>query len=173
MVSINLTGRPIKGQPIRRSGACMNDHIFVTGALGGSLAGHHLDFSPPMELVHELVRQFPITSMIDISDGLATDLRHILKQSKVGAFLIKDALPARDTIQNLSKPEQIKRILSDGEDFEICFTVNSSIAETLLKKYPQLIRIGFITDEDEVIRWSDDKSIVDERGYEHKRKSND
>ena len=68
-----------RGKQILRSGAKIGDAIFVTGELGGSLAGKHLEFEPRLAEARWLAEHFSIHAMIDLSDGLAGDLRHILK----------------------------------------------------------------------------------------------
>ena len=89
-----------------RSGAKAGDAIFVTGDLGGSLAGKHLEFEPRLAEARWLAEHFTIHAMIDLSDGLAGDLRHILKAGGVGAELLKPAIPvsraakARARLQN-------------------------------------------------------------------------
>ena len=67
--------------------------IFVTGKLGGSIQGRHLDFEPRLTEARWLAESFSIHSMIDLSDGLASDLRHVLKASHVGAELLAKAVP--------------------------------------------------------------------------------
>lgn len=86
-------GRVKKGKAVLRSGASAGDAIFVTGALGGSLAGRHLKFQPRLREGQWLARGKWATAMIDISDGLARDLGHIMRASNMGARLILDAIP--------------------------------------------------------------------------------
>src|SRR5207244_7685165 len=92
-ISISLIGFVPRGKARLRSGAKVGDAVFVTGELGGSLVGKHLDFEPRLAEARWLAEHFPIHAMMDISDGLAGDLRHILKASKVGAELLSDAIP--------------------------------------------------------------------------------
>ncbi len=147
MISIALLGTVARGKQILRSGAKIGDAIFVTGELGGSLAEKHLDFEPRLAEARWLAENFPIHAMIDLSDGLAGDLRHILKASGVGAELLKSAVPisraAKLTARKSSsaKPAFVAA-LTDGEDFELLFTVASKDAVKLLdawkKKFPKL-----------------------------------
>ena len=84
-ISVALLGWVPRGKGVLRSGAEAGDAIFVTGELGGSLAGKHLDFEPRLAEARWLAEHFPLHAMLDMSDGLAGDLRHILKASRVGA----------------------------------------------------------------------------------------
>ena len=93
LISISLLGTVPRGKQILRSGAKTGDAIFVTGELGGSLAEKHLDFEPRLAEARWLAEHFPIHAMIDLSDGLAGDLRHILNASGAGAELLKSAVP--------------------------------------------------------------------------------
>ena len=77
LISVALLGSVPRGKCLRRSGAQPGDGIFVTGELGGSLAGKHLDFEPRLAEARWLAENFDIHAMIDLSDGLAGDLRHI------------------------------------------------------------------------------------------------
>jgi thiamine-monophosphate kinase len=120
-----------------RSGAKVGDAIFVTGELGGSLAGKHLDFEPRLAEARWLAEHFKLHSLMDVSDGLAGDLRHIVQASKVGAVLLKSALPItreaklRAKESSTAKPAALAA-LTDGEDFELLFTVASKDAVKLL-----------------------------------------
>ena len=91
LISISLTGFVPRGKAVSRSGAKVGDAIFVTGELGGSLAGKHLDFEPRLAEARWLAEHFPIHALMDVSDGLAGDLPHILRASGVGAELLKSA----------------------------------------------------------------------------------
>ena len=147
LISVALVGFAPRGKVLLRSGARIGDAIFVTGELGGSLAGRHLEFEPRLNEARWLADHFRIHAMIDLSDGLAGDLRHVLKASGVGAELLKTAIPisraARDSSKrgDASKPAFFAA-LTDGEDFELLFTVASKAAVPLLdawkKQFPKL-----------------------------------
>ncbi len=107
-------GRVPKGTALLRSGAKPGDLIYVTGPLGGAQkSGKHLAFEPRLEWGNALRESGLVTSMMDISDGLATDLRHILKASNVGAEIFSEQIPKNGTLEEA---------LYDGEDFELLFT---------------------------------------------------
>jgi thiamine-monophosphate kinase len=147
LVSISLTGFVPRGKAVLRSGAKVGDAIFVTGELGGSLAGKHLDFEPRLAEARWLVENFSIHAMMDVSDGLAGDLPHILRASGVGAELLKSAVPiSRAAKENSKRGDAAKpafvAALTDGEDFELVFTVASKQAVPVLdawkKKFPDV-----------------------------------
>ncbi len=125
--SVTIFGEVLPFQLTKRSGAKAGDLIGVTGALGGSIRCHHHDFIPRIKESRFLAEEFTPTSMIDISDGLVQDLSHILKASRVGAVLDLDRIPVSSDALKLSsgnKPDALRRALSDGEDFELLFTVS-------------------------------------------------
>ena len=147
LISISLLGTVARGKQVLRSGAKAGDAIFVTGELGGSMAGKHLDFEPHIAAAGWLAEHFHIHAMMDVSDGLAGDLQHILHASKVGAELFKAALPISRVARlraregDAAKPAALAA-LTDGEDFELLFTLASKDAVKLLdawkKQFPKL-----------------------------------
>ena len=92
-ISVALLGWVPRGKGVLRSGAEAGDAIFVTGELGGSLAGKHLEFEPRLAEARWLAQHFSLHAMLDVSDGLAGDLRHILTASRVGAELLAHVDP--------------------------------------------------------------------------------
>jgi len=147
LISISLLGHVPRGKATLRSGAEAGDAIFVTGELGGSLAGKHLEFEPRLAEARWLARHFSIHAMMDVSDGLAGDLRHILKASRVGAELLTSSIPISRAAKLASRAETSAKspllaALTDGEDFELLFTVASKDAVPLLdawkKEFPKL-----------------------------------
>ncbi len=135
-ISVALTGRVRSDGGVQRGGAQVGDAIFVSGALGGSLAGGHLDFVPRLKEAQWLDKTVEIRAMIDVSDGLATDLGHILKASGVGALIDESFLPISRAAkfrarENESAKTPLLAALTDGEDFELLFTVAPSEAVRL------------------------------------------
>jgi thiamine-monophosphate kinase len=172
-----------RGKKVLRNGAKVGDAIFVTGELGGSLAGKHLDFEPRIAEAGWLAKHFHIHAMLDLSDGLAGDLRHILKAGKVGAEILKSALPVSREAklrarshEHGHKPAALAA-LTDGEDFELLFTVASKDAVKLLdawkKKFPhvKLSCVGKIVAGDGIlIRDKTGAHKLNAHGYEHFQK---
>jgi thiamine-monophosphate kinase len=136
LISVAALGTVAKGKCPLRSGAEAGDAIFVTGELGGSLHGKHLEFLPRLAEARWLVDHFTVHAMIDLSDGLAGDLRHILNASQVGAQLFSKALPVSRAAKlaarrGSSAKSPLLAALTDGEDFELLFTVPSRQAVQL------------------------------------------
>ena len=126
VINIALLGLVEKKYLIRRDGAKPGDWIFVTGPLGGSFkSGRHLNFIPRVRQARFLVEKFRPSAMMDISDGLAGDLNHILKASKVGARLDHASIPRHKGVSFL-------QALNDGEDFELLFTLSPKRARLLM-----------------------------------------
>ena len=101
---IFAVGRAPRGTALLRSGAKNGDIVFVTGALGGSLAGKHLRFVPRLAEGQWLRAGRWASASIDISDGLATDLAHILEMSRVGADIKTEKIPIAPAVfQGLEK----------------------------------------------------------------------
>lgn len=122
-VNVALTGWVEKQKCACRSGARVGDAILVTGSLGGSFAGKHLRFKPRLAEARFLVRHFHVGAMIDISDGLAGDLAHILEQSVVGAKIFLKQIPISKAVREKDAAKRLKRALCDGEDYELLFTL--------------------------------------------------
>jgi thiamine-monophosphate kinase len=179
LISVALLGTVPRGKAVLRSGAEVGDAIFVTGELGGSLGGRHLEFEPRLAEARWLVQHFSIHAMIDLSDGLAGDLRHILKASRVGAELLTTSIPIGRAAKLTSKAESSAKppllaALTDGEDFELLFTVASKDAVPVLdawkKEFPKLTLtcIGKITASEGItLRDKNGARRLTAHGYEH------
>lgn len=137
LADIVVVGSAPKGKAILRSGARPGDCIYVTGELGGSAAALKLLFArrklrpadfpqhfhpQPRLAVGEFLRQRRLASaMIDISDGLSTDLAHLCEESGVGAEINSDAIP----LAHVGKPRRevdLQSALHGGDDYELLFT---------------------------------------------------
>ncbi len=124
--SVALLGRVPSKEIVLRRGAKKGDLIGVTGTLGGSILGHHLDFEPRIREARFLAQEFHPTAMMDISDGLWQDLEHILKASRAGARLDLKHIPLSRAALKLAGGDPAKALahaLTDGEDFELLFTL--------------------------------------------------
>lgn len=147
-IGVTILGvRAIHELPLRRSGARSGDAIMVTGELGGSILGHHLRFLPRLKEASILNQRYQINSMIDISDGLLADLGHILEESKKGAVLFEEQIPVSGAAKKLSKggvTPPLQHSLSDGEDFELLFTLPVPEAARLMKHKPFRVPVSLI-----------------------------
>lgn len=166
VINVTITGRPHPSGIVQRAGARPGDWILVTGALGGSIKGHHLRFMPRVREAQRLQEHYGLHAMLDLSDGLATDLRHILAESGVGAILDRDAIPL-----TVEADGSLERALTDGEDFELCFTVSPEIgqrivAEQIFGGAPSITKIGEITNRAEHLAWRGG-DVITLTGYEH------
>ena len=92
-ISIAALGEATALGPVTRSGANPGDWVFVTGPLGGSIPGHHLDFTPRVREALALHAAVELRAMCDISDGLAADLNPVVAERRFGAVLIAEAIP--------------------------------------------------------------------------------
>lgn len=175
VISITVLGEPTGRGPVLRSGARPGDWICVTGPLGGSLLGHHLDFTPRVREAQALHQATTLHSLIDISDGLAADLGHILDESGVGAVLDAPAIPISEAAREFSRRDgrsPLDHALADGEDFELIFTLPPGEGVRLAAAPPAgvaIYRIGEITaDPRRELRMADGTlhSLLD-RGWKH------
>ena len=179
LISISLLGTVPRGKQVLRNGAKVGDAIFVTGELGGSLVGKHLDFEPRLEEARWLAEHFHLHALMDLSDGLAGDLQHIVNANQVGAELLKSALPVSRAAklrarENSSAKPAVLAALTDGEDFELLFTLASKDAVKLLdawkKRFSQtkLTCIGkIVAGEGILLRDKTGSHKLNAHGYVH------
>ena len=136
LADIVVVGSVPKGKAIRRSGARAGDRVYVTGALGGAAATlkllfagrklrtvdfpHHFRPIPRIEVGQFLLEKGLASGMIDLSDGLSTDLGHICEESGVGAEIQASAIP-RARIGKPSRTVELEFALNGGDDYELLF----------------------------------------------------
>ena len=199
------TGETKKGKAILRSTATVGDLIFVTGKLGGAAIGlqlleagekyeksvqknlllRQLAPNPQTEIGQIIGAKNLATAMIDLSDGLSSDLAHLCQASKVGAKIFADKIPTDNFLQShkIAKPElqipdfkfqiedKLTCALNGGEDFELLFTVNpkKKIQVANWLKNHQVSAIGEITSNVEIIKLiTDEKSeVLRPQGFRH------
>ncbi|MCC9167843.1 thiamine-phosphate kinase [Pontibacter harenae] len=183
VISVTAIGEVAKGEAVLRSGAQVNDLICVTGDLGGAylglqilerekqaylanpemqpelegkdyIVGRQLRPEARMDVIHDM-KELGIkpTAMIDVSDGLASELFHICKQSGVGATVYKDNLPTDQQMLETALEfnlDPITCMMNGGEDYELLFTVPLSDHEKV-KNHPEISIIGKITEASEGI----------------------
>ncbi len=130
VVDVAILGTVRPQQLTLRSGARVGDQLFVTGRLGGSYAsGRHARFTPRLAEAQRLIRRVRVRAMIDLSDGLASDLWQMSRASRVVLRLeaqtvpqkVSDTFPALKGVRHLSSG--LWHALMDGEDFELLFAV--------------------------------------------------
>jgi thiamine-monophosphate kinase len=126
---LTVTGIGVEGPAglVRRNGARPGDAICVTGRLGGSIRGRHLDFRPRVKEALELVELADVHALIDISDGLSTDLLHIADESDVGVEVEAGRIPISPDAVELSRESghtSLWHALNDGEDYELLFCLS-------------------------------------------------
>jgi thiamine-monophosphate kinase len=127
VIDISIAGEVERSRLVTRSGAKRGDLIFVTGSLGGASKGKHLNFIPRLKEARMLTEEFGVNAMIDISDGLLLDLWRILDASKAGARIYENAIPVAPGAGSF------ERAVSEGEDFELLFTMAPGEARRFMK----------------------------------------
>lgn len=184
IISITALGVQQKEKIVRRSGAKIGDYIYVSGDLGGAYLGLQLmerekkifvenpGVQPKLDENRGIIEKFlkpetrkdiitmldhakviP-TSMIDISDGLSSDLIHICKQSKVGAIIEEANVPIDQEAKLMALEFHLDPItcaLSGGEDYELLFTISPADQEKI-KQLPSFYYIGEIVSADNGIK---------------------
>ncbi|MCD9187503.1 MAG: thiamine-phosphate kinase [Pyrinomonadaceae bacterium] len=188
-----VAGEVKKGKAILRSGAKVGDLIYVTGFLGGASLGlellengknfqnskyknlllRQLSPDPQTEIGQILGSKNLATSMIDLSDGISSDLKHICSASRVGAKIFTKNLPVEPEIFNFESKlrDKISYTLDGGEDFELLFTVapkkNFQLQKAL--KNHHFSQLGVITSNREIIELitASETSVLPSKGFQH------
>jgi thiamine-monophosphate kinase len=188
-----VAGETKKGKAVRRSGAKPGDLIFVTGELGGAAAalellakGERYEISKHKKLLARQLKPNPqtefgkilgakilATAMIDLSDGLSSDLAHLCRESKTGAKIFADRIPFHSNLGAVAKSfdEKLNFALNGGEDFELLFTANPKKIFQL-KKTSQFFpfhQIGEATANVGIIELirSNKTEILEAKGFRH------
>jgi thiamine-monophosphate kinase len=160
---------------LTRKTASIGDVLFVTGQLGGSLYGKHLDFSPRLAEGEWLCGHGEVTACTDLSDGLAKDLPGLLGTKFDGRISVAH-LPIADAAAVLAKSDgkpTIEHALQDGEDYELLFSVGPDRADLIeaqfRKAFPKtpLTRIGVVETGTGLIRDVADGEPIKVRGFGH------
>ncbi len=175
-LNVFVVGRVPRGRALMRSGARPGDYLFVTGSLGGSRKAKHLSFEPRLREGIFLQAGGFASAMIDLSDGLASDLRHLTERSGVGAELVLDALPvAPELRRGCSQAVALRHVLCDGEDYELLFATPPRKAPALMRAWPErrlasLTMIGKLNNRRGRIECVDSRGrrkLLKGGGYEH------
>lgn len=189
-ITVQMMGTVPAGTALRRSGARVGDGIWVTGELGGAalglamVQGRHAG-AVDVACLRRLNRPVPrvqaglalrglATACIDISDGLLTDLGHVLRASGVGARVELGCVPLDANVAALPASQRWALGLRGGDDYELCFTAQAGaatqVAERLAAAGCRATRIGVVTSDPDV-NWVDANGTrVEfgvETGYQH------
>ena len=159
-LSVTALGWIETGKSVLRSGAQVNDLVVVSGTIGDAAYGlqhlghplqQRLDYPTPRCELGTILKGLA-SSMIDVSDGLAQDLGHILKASNVGAKIDLSRLPIDNALKVLSDQKQWEYALAGGDDYELCFTISMQNYQDFLQLQPNVKTtiIGKITQQCEL-----------------------
>jgi len=162
VINVALTGEVEKKYLTLRKGAKIGDKIYVTGRLGDSISGKHLSFIPRVKEARYLVKNLHPTAMIDISDGLFSDLKRICEASDVGAKIEQKKIPvSREAVS-------LQNALTGGEDFELLFTVSKKYNNLVKSAKFSITQIGEITKRGIILLDERNKNIhLKETGFDH------
>lgn len=145
VITVTLTGQVEPELVALRSSARPGDLVLVTGNLGGSILGRHLRFEPRVDQARYLVEHFSPLAMIDLSDGLASDISRITQQSGVGARIFAEKVPVSVDARKLSQKDNVSAVahaLFDGEDFELLITMAPEKAPGACKLFEREFDLG-------------------------------
>lgn len=142
-VTVTLLGEVAAGEMVTRAGARPGHALFVTGALGGSRVLKHRTFVPRVEEGHFLASGGFASAMMDVSDGLASDLQRLRERSGVGFEVFAGRVPISPVLRaaRLTPEARLRRALSDGEDYELVFTVSPAKVARLRKAWSRRFRL--------------------------------
>lgn len=197
-VTVTVLGRVPKGEMLKRTGARVGDQILVTGTLGESAAGLEVlqrglalspDLKAPLVRAYQeprpqltagrlLAREGLATACIDLSDGVATDLMHVCRQSGVGARLTAESIPVSPgvrTVARMTDQDPLDLALQGGEDYQLLFTSSPEQATGLSQAFTQAgleapRPIGeIVTGKEVVLITRKSEKIISGGGYDHFR----
>ncbi len=175
IASVTVLGEPWPDcAPVLRSGANPGDHLYVSGALGGSLeevegGAHHLTFVPRVELARQLALTCRPTAMLDLSDGLAQDLPRLAAHANIDVSLLPLSQAAKQAAKNSGKmPWQ--HGVGDGEEYELLFAVAPTRQVPTALAGVALTRIGSVTESGGVRLMAGEHTqlSMDGLGWEHR-----
>jgi thiamine-monophosphate kinase len=175
-VTVSVAARAEPGcVPVLRSGARVGDRVFLTGPVGGSILGRHMSFEPRVRIACEISRSLRPHAMIDISDGLAVDLWHILEASGCGAEIqeaeLRQAMhPDAHALAAGDGGAALRHALGDGEDFELIVAVEPQAPQETIRRLG-LLPLGRIVAEEGLwlVREDGKREPVEPVGWEHFR----
>ena len=177
-ITVTALGWIEQGQAITRASAQVGDHICVSGQVGDAAFGlqhlghplqQRLDYPTPRCQLGQQLKGLA-SSMIDVSDGLAQDLGHILKASNVGAKLSLDQLPIDTSLKELDLRQAWQYALAGGDDYELCFTISPQNFEKLSRQQLDvpLTIIGKITQQSGLLfEYMGENCPLQIHGYQH------
>jgi thiamine-monophosphate kinase len=185
-ITIQIYGIAPKGKSLRRSGANVGDFIYVSGELGAAAyALRHIKESqlyslPTEKEIQKLNRpdariktgielRDVATSCIDISDGLLSDLGHILKASNVGAEIKLSDIPYSESLKKLDKETAIEIALTGGDDYELCFTLPKGLPESVIDELKLICPIHCVG---QINKNASELSLINELDELHEMKTN-
>jgi len=199
VISVTVLGETERTRILSRSGARPGDRIFVTGTLGDSAAGleilkngrgpkgkgpeakrlieKHLSPVPRVAEGRAIALAGCASAMIDISDGLSSDLAHVCEQSGVGAEIRSDRIPISASLMKFARGRAMPVLhfaLSGGEDYELLFTVPPGKTKRLRSLNLPVTEIGTVKRGKRVFLVDDRnrKSRLKPEGYDHFRRTN-
>jgi thiamine-monophosphate kinase len=172
-VTVTILGRTAGVPPVTRRGVRPGDGLWVSGPLGGSILGRHLTFTPRVHAGRTLASHSVARAMIDLSDGLSRDVRHLCRESNVGVEIEADAIPIHADARTLAKQSgkhPLHHALHDGEDYELLAAVAADASAEAIAMQAGFTKIGrFTADTGQRIVLSDGRvETLEPLGWEHR-----